>query len=137
MGSGRRRAVKSSLTKARLETLAKPTLYDTGRGTSLETESGSSEPQVKDSGNDTGMSSSSNQTINTVDDAAAAAAAAVAGAMGGGGGAGSVETGSAQRRHDPVSSTRRQAKLLSEDTPARRLARPVAEQTMSRRRAKV
>ncbi|KAK3798166.1 hypothetical protein RRG08_062763 [Elysia crispata] len=136
VGSGRRRAVKSSLTKARLETLAKPTLYDTGRGTSLETESGSSEPQVKDSGNDTGMSSSSNQTINTVDDAAAAAAAAVAGAMGGGGGAGSVETGSAQRRHDPVSSTRRQAKLLSEDTPARRLARPVAEQTMSRRRAK-
>ncbi|RUS87150.1 hypothetical protein EGW08_005082, partial [Elysia chlorotica] len=76
-GGGRRRAVKSgksSLTKARLETLAKPTLYDTGRGTSLETESGSSEPQVKDSGNDTGMSSSSNQTINTVDDAAVAAA---------------------------------------------------------------
>ncbi|XP_025090830.1 regulating synaptic membrane exocytosis protein 2-like isoform X4 [Pomacea canaliculata] len=38
-------------------------LYDTGRGTSVETESGgSSEPQVKDSGIDTGLSSSS-QTL--------------------------------------------------------------------------
>lgn len=38
-------------------------LYDTGRGTSVETESGgSSEPHVKDSGIDTGLSSS-NQTL--------------------------------------------------------------------------
>ncbi|BFZ21390.1 hypothetical protein BsWGS_24429 [Bradybaena similaris] len=58
----------SRLTRAKLEGLHKPTLYDTGRGTSLETESGSSEPQVKDSGNDTGLSSSSNQTLYNMDD---------------------------------------------------------------------
>ncbi|KAH9498276.1 hypothetical protein Btru_009557 [Bulinus truncatus] len=50
------------------DSLHKPTLYDTGRGTSLETESGSSDPHVKDSGNDTGLSSSSNQTLNNVDE---------------------------------------------------------------------
>ncbi|GFN91095.1 regulating synaptic membrane exocytosis protein 2 [Plakobranchus ocellatus] len=138
VGSGRRRAVKSGLTKARLETLAKPTLYDTGRGTSLETESGSSEPQVKDSGNDTGMSSSSNQTINTVDEAAAAAAAAVAvGAVSGGGGAGSAEAGGGQWRQDVVPSARRQAKMLADESASRRASRSVAEKTVSRRRAKV
>ncbi|KAI8764624.1 regulating synaptic membrane exocytosis protein 2 isoform X3, partial [Biomphalaria glabrata] len=76
-GNGSQRSFRSSQSRPKQEWPTwydsqhhshKPTLYDTGRGTSLETESGSSEPQVKDSGNDTGLSSSSNQTLNTVDD---------------------------------------------------------------------